>query len=160
MSGTENVVMSDDAIVHPRRKCEHCLNCEDTSSTMDTADTAESVESVESVENGKEGEIGNEDNRKVDDETLYGRYGGYIASIISGVGIAVGCIVCHHIACPVVTLKAGSIGAKLAATKFVATKSTLHTFFARSAGGQCCCCSCGGCNGCCPCGTACCSCSC
>lgn len=146
----ESITMSEDAIVYPHSKCDHCLVSGHSheyspidSKTVDGSD-------------GSDESNGSEDKKE---DTKVG-YTSYLASALTGIAVAIGCIACHHIACPVVTLKAGAVGSKLAVAKFATAKSSLHHFFARSTGGQCCCCSCGGCNGCCPCGTACCSCSC
>lgn len=137
----EPITMSDDAIVSPlhNHECDHCgekheHNSHNTPSTTSTTTSAPTTTSP-TTPTTTEPEKGSS----------------YIPSILTGLLVGIGCLACHHIACPLITLKAGAVGAK-----YAATKGTIHHLLARATGGQCCCCSCSGCNGCCPCGTSCC----
>jgi hypothetical protein len=145
----EPMEMSDESIsVH---KCEHCESHSYTNNTQAT--------NCEVIEKDKDNDITKDTtkNQNIEPTTEITTYRTYIASALTAAVVAIGCIACHHIACPVLALKAGIAGG----AKLAATKGTIHQLLARTAGGQCCCCSCGGgCSGCCPCGNACCWCSC
>lgn len=138
------IVMSDDDSSHlQKRGCDHCGEVHD-SKDIHQHQTSKSAENVTSSDDADVSESGKSE------------YKGYIMTGLTAAGLMIGCLVCHHVACPVITAKAGIV----AGSKLAATKATIHHFFAKTIGAQCCCCSCSGCNGCCGCGSACCGCIC
>lgn len=148
VTNTNNVVvMSDDDTSHlQQKKCDHCGEVHD-SKDIHHHQTSKSADITTNVTSCDDANVG---------EPEKSEYKGYIMTGLTAVGLTIGCLVCHHVACPVVALKAGVV----AGSKLAAAKATIHHFIAKTVGAQCCCCSCTGCNGCCGCGSACCGCIC
>lgn len=144
------IAMSDDAIAVHRHECEHCVKPTETSPQTDEQ-AEEKMQQTEQPEQAEQTE-----QAKLLAEQKSDQCHGYVGATFAAAMIGVGCLLCHHVAVPVVVAKITTAGV----AKIVASKAAIHHFLARVTG-QCCCCACNGCQGCCPCSTTgCCFCSC